>query len=231
MANSLIRCSLCGKDYSESTHEHMKAHGIHDSLNEALVAAQAEMPNPPLDGFNPHFKSKFSTLLAVRDTVVPIMNKHGIWVSQGFDVTTEGAPVLTTTLQMGLQAIVSRALIPPQSDIQKWAAAVTYMRRIALLSIAGVVGDPDADAEDVVRAPDKTVSPHPDTAGEDPILADKIADAFRTQMNVSNDKGVYQVHMDAREEGEEAYSAAWKLLKSGERTTIKRIIEELKAGT
>ena len=199
------------------------------TLVEALVDAQSEMPNPPLDGFNPHFKSKFSTLLAVRDTVVPIFNKHGIWVSQGFDVTTEGTPVLTTTLRKGDMHILSRAAIPPQSDIQKWAAAVTYMRRIALLSIAGIVGDPDADAEDVVRATAQVVTPHSDTSGVDPLLAEKIADAFRTQMNANHDRGVWQVHLDAMEEGKDAYEAAWKLLKSGERTTIKRIIEEQKA--
>ena len=38
-------------------------------LMAALADAQAEMQNPPLDGANPHFNSRFSTLKAVLEAV------------------------------------------------------------------------------------------------------------------------------------------------------------------
>lgn len=196
------------------------------TLVEALVAAQKEMKNPPLNGFNPHFKSKFATLLDVRDTVVPVFNRHGIYVSQEFGITTEGAPVLDTVLRKGTEMIVSRALIPPPKDIQGWAASATYIRRVSLLAIAGVVGDPDADAEDVVRppAPALKVSPYPD-GPVDPEIAAQYADAFRTQINVANHAGIYTLHNELSDDvNKPLYAAVGALLNTKEKAALRSAV-------
>jgi len=190
------------------------------TLIQALVAAQAEMPNPPLDGFNPHFKSRFSTLLAVRDTVVPILNKHGIAMTQTFDRDV----LITTLTKGGVDFISSMAPIPPCADVQKWAAAVTYIRRIALLSICGVVGDPDADAEDVVRAPEKRdLGPRPDVTDVDPVAVKKYAKAFRDGMADRNDEAVLKVHDDLNAEPE-VYTAVTDALTPKEKDAIRDAI-------
>jgi len=63
------------------------------TLYQALSAAQAEMRNPTFDKVNPHFKSKFASLAAVRDAVVPVLARHGIAMTQTYDFY-EGAQVL-----------------------------------------------------------------------------------------------------------------------------------------
>src|SRR5688572_15429047 len=62
-----------------------------DPVNEiaaALAAAQAEMQNPGFDSTNPHFKSKFASLAAVRKAVVPVLAKHGISITQALTTRT-----------------------------------------------------------------------------------------------------------------------------------------------
>lgn len=216
------------------------------TLVDALVAAQLELKNPPLNGFNPHFKSKFATLLDVRDAIVPVMNRHGIAVVQAFAVSPEGTHLLNTFLIKNKDDIItSSAVIPPPANIQAWAASVTYIRRVSLLAIAGVVGDPDADAEDVVRPPAELAalkaqydmreakekirnafvgSPHPDTGDIVPTATDKYVDAFLTHLNVGDAGGVYRVHMDLQAEGQELYSAVWQQIGSKERAAIKVMI-------
>jgi len=192
------------------------------TLIEALVAAQAEMPNPPLDGLNPHYKSRFSTLLAVRDTVIPILNKHGIAVVQSFGFDAGAGPVLTTTLLHSSGKLESHAPIPPVPDVQKWAAAVTYIRRISLLAIAGIVGDPDADAEDVVRAPARSVadrSGRPDTSEVDEVKVRKYCKAFRDALADRNDERVLRGHDDLNADPE-LYTAVNDALEPKERTAV-----------
>jgi len=47
-------------------------------LDAALAAAQSEMRNPALDGANPHFRSRFTTLQTALREVRPILAKHAI---------------------------------------------------------------------------------------------------------------------------------------------------------
>ena len=65
-------------------------------LAAALAKAQAEMSNPAFDSSNPHFKNKFASLAAVRNAVVPVMAKHGIFVSQ--DLSSVESAVSCTTI-------------------------------------------------------------------------------------------------------------------------------------
>ena len=72
------------------------------ALTAALVKAVGDMKNPIKDSTNPHFKSRYADLAAVRDAVVPVLAKHGLAVLQmptdvpGPDGTY--LPALTTLL-------------------------------------------------------------------------------------------------------------------------------------
>lgn len=116
------------------------------SLVEALAAAQAEMRNPTFDKVNPHFKSKFASLAAVRDAVVPVLARHGIAMTQTYRVT-DGFQTLVTVLHRGHERIESEVPLPAYQQPQQWASATTYIRRVSLMAIAGVCGDDDDDAE------------------------------------------------------------------------------------
>ena len=132
------------------------------SLVEALANAQSEMRNPAFDKVNPHFKSKFASLAAVRDAVVPVLARHGVAMTQTYDLR-DGAQVLLTTLYKGNETIVSAVPLPAYQQSQQWASATTYIRRVSLMAIAGVCGDEDDDAEEavqVVRKAPQSAAPH-----------------------------------------------------------------------
>ena len=134
------------------------------SLTQALAAAQADMVNPKFDKVNPHFKSKFASLAAVRDAVVPALARHGVAMTQTYRLV-DGYQILVTTLMKGTERIESEVPLPVYSKPQEWASATTYVRRVSLMAIAGVCGDDDDDAEVAMdrngsQAPRKPVVPH-----------------------------------------------------------------------
>jgi hypothetical protein len=118
----------------------------------ALAKAQAEMSNPAFDSNNPHFKSKFASLAAVRNAVIPVLARNGIACLQ--DIKNEGAAISCTTIlahSSGQRFVLGPLVIPAtKPDAQGLGSAETYARRYALMAAAGVVGDSDDDAEGAV---------------------------------------------------------------------------------
>jgi len=126
-----------------------------DKLAPALVAAQADMTNPPLDGVNPHFKSKFTTLAAMIDHVRPVFAKHGLAVIQHPVSDAGEVGVETMVVHESGQALAERFTIPlDKHDPQAAGSIITYFRRYALAAVAGIQGDEDTDAE-----PNRTAAP------------------------------------------------------------------------
>jgi len=125
-------------------------------LATALAKAQGEMKNPPLDSTNPHFKSKYSSLASVRDTVTPILTKHGLAVVQLLGNDSAGNLSCTTTLihESG-ESIQTTLSIPGKHDAHGMGSCATYARRYTLMAICGVVGDEDDDGNAVMQPPDK----------------------------------------------------------------------------
>jgi len=120
-----------------------------DLLAGALVKAQAEMKNPPLDGVNPHFKSRFATLAAVREAVLPALVRHGLSFVQNPGTSERGPTLTTRLLHISGQWLETDplCLAPARPDPQSACAALTYMRRYSLMALLGVVGDDDDDGE------------------------------------------------------------------------------------
>lgn len=119
-----------------------------DKIAEALAKAQAEMSNPGFDSTNPHFRNKFASLAAVRNAVVPIMAKHGIFVSQDISSVDGGVSCVTILTHASGQQMRFGPLVLPvaKNDAQGFGSAATYCRRYALMAVACVVGDDDDDA-------------------------------------------------------------------------------------
>jgi len=125
----------------------------------ALAAAQGEMKNPPLDSTNPHFKSRYSSLASVRDTVTPILSKHGLAVVQLLSNDSAGNLSCTTQLihESG-ESIQTTLSIPGKHDAHGMGSCATYARRYTLMAICNVVGDEDDDGNIVQSAPAEKVS-------------------------------------------------------------------------
>lgn len=124
------------------------------NLAAALAAAQTDCKNPPLDGKNPHFSSRFATLAAVREHVLPVFGRHKLAVAQVLDSDGE-RPVLRTVLLhvSGEWLAGAYPLVPVKADPQGYGSAITYARRYALQSLAGVVGDDDDDGNAASAGP------------------------------------------------------------------------------
>ena len=134
-----------------------------DKLAAALVAAQADMTNPPLDGVNPHFKSKFTTLATMIDHTRPVLAKHGLVVIQHPVGETGEVGVESILIHSSGQWLSEDYQMPlPKPDPQSTGSVVTYLRRYALASICGVQGDEDNDAEGAMnRTPRAPASDSP----------------------------------------------------------------------
>lgn len=111
-------------------------------LMAALADAQAEMQNPPLDGANPHFNSRFSTLKAVLEAVRGPLNGRGLFLNQTFE---DGCIKTVVWDAEGESAELCSIPLPLPGDPQKAGSAITYARRYSLLTAFGLVGDPDDD--------------------------------------------------------------------------------------
>jgi hypothetical protein len=131
-------------------------------LGAALAAAQAEVQNPPLDGVNPHYRSKYTTLATMLDTVKPVFAKHGLALVQ-FPITEDGrVGIETVVLHSSGEWIAETALIGAADDPQKAGSILTYARRYGVAAVAGIQGEEDTDAEGAMprqTAPRQTAQP------------------------------------------------------------------------
>lgn len=127
-----------------------KSESIKD-LSAALCAAQAEMKNPHFDSVNPHFKSKFASLGAVLAAVMPVLTRHGIALTQ-WPISNSGAAGCVTRLSHSSGEWMEEPFLIPvdKQNAHGYASAVTYSKRIAAQSVAGVVGDTDDDGNTAV---------------------------------------------------------------------------------
>jgi hypothetical protein len=134
----------------------MKTSDAIDQLSKALSAAQGEMKNATLNKVNPHFKSKYADLAGIRDTVVPILAKHGLAVMQGTDTTETGLVVVTRLSHTSGQWIESRFPIAFDNKPQAMGSAYTYARRYSLSAMCCISAEEDDDAN---AANEKPVMP------------------------------------------------------------------------
>lgn len=126
-----------------------------EQINEiaaALAKAQVEMHNPAFDSQNPHFRSKFASLASVRNAVVPLLAKHGVFITQELTRAEGGMATTTVLMHSSGQWIEYDPLVMPmmKDDAQGAGSASTYGKRYAMQGVAAVVGDEDDDAEGAV---------------------------------------------------------------------------------
>lgn len=135
------------------------------ALAAALAKANTEVCNPAFDKQNPHFKSKFASLAAVRNAVIPIYAKYGLSVLQDLQSVEGGVACYTTILHASGERETFGPLVMPitKQDAQGYASAGTYAKRVHLQAVACVVGDEDDDAEAAVgRGNDHKTDPRPE---------------------------------------------------------------------
>lgn len=120
-------------------------------LSAALAKAQAKLKNPHFDSTNPHFKSKFASLAAVRNEVIPAFASEGLSITQWPVAEGNYAGCITHISHASGEWMEERFLIPiDKANAHGYASAVTYAKRISMQAVAGVVGDEDDDGNAAV---------------------------------------------------------------------------------
>jgi hypothetical protein len=84
---------------------------------------------------NPFFKSKYLDINGLLAQLVPLLEKHGLTVTQPLRII-DGKNTLTTLIHDGeLLVLNSEILLPDIQDPQKIGSAITYYRRYSLQSL------------------------------------------------------------------------------------------------
>lgn len=133
-------------------------------LAKAMLAVQRDMQPATKDATNPFCKNKYATLNSVMDACRPVLNQHGIWLTQlpmpAPDSLGPGHIGLLTKLthvESG-QWQSSFAVAPlPKDDPQGMGSALTYLRRYALTAMLGMTTEDDDG--NAASNPQNTLSP------------------------------------------------------------------------
>lgn len=126
-------------------------------IYEKLLKVQMEIGAIKKDSENPLFKSKYFDINSLLAVVKPVLNKHGLVLTQGL-THINGKLALETRLSNvqeminGLNQPISPKLdgeifnispLPEGLDAQKTGSAITYFRRYALQSLLALEADDD----------------------------------------------------------------------------------------
>ena len=130
-----------------------------ESINElasALCAAQSQMGGAVKDSSNPFFKSSYADLTSVIKAIKQPFADNGLSYTQ-FPVSNDiGVGVSTRLMHISGQWLEMEYTLPTvKKDPQASGSAITYARRYALQSIAGIpTADDDAESA-TLRGDDK----------------------------------------------------------------------------
>lgn len=117
------------------------------NLATALAKAQAECQNVVMNKTNPHFRSRYADLSAVRDAVIPIFTKHGLSIIQCPTVDDLiGFHLETRLLHISGEEMVWRFPLPGDvGKMQAIGSAISYARRYTISAVAAVASEEDDD--------------------------------------------------------------------------------------
>lgn len=126
---------------------HIGADSIKKNLATSLAKAQAECQNVVMNKTNPHFRSRYADLAAVRDAIIPVFTKHGLSIVQTPNVNEEvGFHLETRLIHSSGEELVWRFPLPGDvSKMQSVGSAISYARRYTLSAIGAVASEEDDD--------------------------------------------------------------------------------------
>lgn len=126
---------------------------------EAFIKAQLEMTNALKDSTNPHFKSKYADLTAVREACIPALNKNDIAVLQPI-IQLDGKQYVKTILlhKSGESMDCLTEIVNERNTAQAIGSGITYARRYGLQSLT-CIGAEDDDGNEASKQAEKKIEP------------------------------------------------------------------------
>lgn len=164
----------------------LEAHHHHESLHEALAAAQAEIVAPTKSrtvntgSYSYSYAELADVLRAVREP----FGRHGLYLTQeAVNALEAGTVLITTTIghESG-QTITTKPLeLPAGGNAQAIGSAITYGRRYQLSALLGVAAEEDDDG---------AAASSPATVEREPATAPRV-----------NERQMRRIHALARTKG------------------------------
>ena len=177
----------------------MKSSELINELASALCAAQSQMGGAVKDSANPFFKSSYADLTSVIKAIKQPFADNGLSYTQ-FPVSNEnGVGVSTRLMHTSGQWLEMEYTLPTvKKDPQASGSAISYARRYALQSIAGIPTAEDDAESAMLRGDDKKV------VSDDQIIAIKKlldetgadSDKFCKWLKVRSVDQILAVHYD-----------------------------------
>ena len=219
------------------------------TLHQAFAKAQSEFKPIRFDSqaqLGGGRNYRYASIAAILDGVRPILNKHGILLSQE-PSQTDGVVSVTTRLSLGDQSISSTLSAPmSRGGFHELGSAITYLRRYGLASMLGVAAEEDEDGHAAQatagagngtaapkRARQGTAKPEPDAGGEAPSSAppagDRVVDVLVKRVNagVSKRGTEWAIGTFQTEDGEEircgTFAKTWKDILVNEQRNTDRV--------
>jgi len=119
------------------------------TLAKALIKATSEILYCPMDSTNPQFKSKYASLESVLKTLKPILAKNGLGVTQ---LPLAPGKILTIVMHESGDSMSWTTEMPFNgTKAQEVGSLISYLRRYALVSFFGMVGDHDDDGNEASK--------------------------------------------------------------------------------
>jgi hypothetical protein len=119
------------------------------NLVKALVKAQQEMGVAKKESKNPYFNSSYADLNSIRETALPVLNKHGIVVLQPTVVINGKNYVRTVLVHESGEYVygLTEIKVQKQNDPQAEGSGISYARRYGLQAIITMAAtDDDGEA-------------------------------------------------------------------------------------
>lgn len=117
-----------------------------NELATALAKAQGAMKNAEMNKTNPHFKSKYADLAAVREATIPALSANGLAIIQFTEAVNAGMLLHTRLLHASGQWIDSSYVLAADlTKPQSLGSAITYGRRYGWVAMCGIASEEDDD--------------------------------------------------------------------------------------
>jgi len=191
-----------------------------DGMIAALIKAQTAFKPAVKDAVNPHFKSRYVTLQAVIDAVLPALHANGFALIQGTHVE-EGKTILKTELiYVDGKAITSSYPVHPvKADPQGEGSALTYARRYALMALCGIAPEDD-DGNAAVAAVTPTAGVWERLDPEEQSWLEKVAADVAAHLPA--DPAAAADHLKAQQLDADEKTAIWTRFDSKQRSALKK---------
>ena len=191
-----------------------------DGMIAALIKAQAAFKPAVKDAVNPHFKSKYVTLQAAIDAVLPALHANGFALVQSTKLT-EGRTILNTALlhTSGGKLESDYPVHPVKADPQGEGSALTYARRYALMALCGIAPEDD-DGNAAVAAVTPTAGVWERLDPDEQAWLEKVA--AEVAAHLATDPAAAADHLKAQQLDADEKAAIWTRFDSKQRSALKK---------